>query len=411
MKVAPTNGEKAPWLARLNEAQWARFDYLFAGFLLAGSISYLFIFPHGAHAHLTMHLRPILLPFYLLATIPIAFRRRWPLQTLTIICIAVSITILLGPSLASLPLTVLPLYSVTMAYTRRQSFIALMVVESILGTSFLISWVMGRDQGDFSSNIFLAVATWFVADSIRTKRIYLRGLEAQAQERQRQEIDGARRAIVEERLAIARELHDVVAHSLSVIAVQSGVGRHVIDTQPEEARNALLAVEVTSRSALDELRGVLGVLRGQDRSTTELSPAPSLNDLDELIRRVRSAGVTVEMHIEGRHEPLSPGLELSIYRIIQEALTNVVKHANGAHTSIEIQYTNDEITIEVTNQKGNEVSIESGVQVLMQDTSRDRHGIVGMKERALAFGGTLWAKPLNDGGFKVSAALPTKAQL
>src|SRR6202035_5871119 len=147
---------------------------------------------------------------------------------------------------------------------------------------------------------------------------------------QRLAIEGARRAIIEERLEIARELHDVLAHSLSVIAIQSGVGRHVMDDQPEEARKALFAVESTSRSALEELRRVLGVLRRREDGAADLAPAPTLSAVSTLIDGVRAAGVRVDLIVVGDAPPLPEGLQLSIYRIIQEALTNVVKHAPDA---------------------------------------------------------------------------------
>jgi signal transduction histidine kinase len=210
-------------------------------------------------------------------------------------------------------------------------------------------------------------------------------------------------------MEIARELHDVIAHSLSVIAIQSGVGRHVIDNQPDDARAALAAISDTSRSALQELRRVLGVLRRGDQGGPELIPAPTLADLDDLVDRVRSMGVPIELQFTGDPPPLPQGLELSVYRIVQEALTNVVKHARSAHTWVCLQYEPDQLVVSVNNAAlgaGTNLADENGHGAAADN--RDRHGIIGMKERAATFGGLLTAGPRPDGGFEVRARLPLR---
>ena len=182
---------------------------------------------------------------------------------------------------------------------------ALILVEASSLIALGVAALVRPVTGDITFTLFLAAATWFAGDSVRTRRIYQASLAEQAEERQRQEMDHrAGRAIVEERLGIARELHDVVAHSLSVIAIQSGVGRHVMDTQPDEARAVLEAVERTSRSALGELRRVLGVLRSD--GGPELTPAPTIADIGELIDRVRDAGVPIELAMVGTMPAASP---------------------------------------------------------------------------------------------------------
>jgi signal transduction histidine kinase len=313
---------------------------------------------------------------------------------------------MLGRPLSSEPLLALPLYTVNLKYSRRQSLVVLALVEALSVIAFGVSAALRPVTGDVTFTFLLAGATWFVGDSVRTRRAYQKGLVEQATERQRQELDCAQRAVVEERMDIARELHDVIAHSLSVIAVQSGVGRHVIDNQPDEARAALSAIEETSRSAL------LGVLRRPDHGGPELAPAPALSDLDDLVERVRSAGVPIELQFSGAGSSLPPGLELSVYRIIQEALTNVVKHARSAHTWVCLQQGPDELLVRVTNAPlgaGSEVSGPGDTAFPAED--RDRHGIIGMKERAAAFGGSLTAEGLPDGGFQVLARLPTGPSL
>jgi signal transduction histidine kinase len=206
----------------------------------------------------------------------------------------------------------------------------------------------------------------------------------------------ARRAVTEERLRIARELHDVVAHSMSIIAVQSGVGAHVLDSQPEEARKALAAVEATSRQALVEMRRLLGVLRAETEPRGSLVPAPGLADVEALAAEVAQAGVRVEVRIEGTPAELPAGLDLSAYRIVQEALTNVVRHAGPATARVAVSYAADRVRVEVVDDgRGG-------------DPGRDHggHGIAGMRERAELYGGTLEAGPGPGGGFRVAASLP-----
>jgi signal transduction histidine kinase len=298
---------------------------------------------------------------------------------------------------------------VILKYSRRQSLLVLGALEALSLIAFAAAAALRPVQGNFTFNIILLVATWFVGDSVRTRRAYQQGLVDQEKERQRQELARAERAVVEERMEIARELHDVIAHSLSVIAIQSGVGRHVIDRQPDEAEKALAAIEETSRSALQELRRVLGVLRRGDQGGPELNPAPTLSDLDDLVDRIRRAGVPVDLQFTGGAPSLPQGLELSIYRIIQEALTNVVKHARSAHTWVRLQYGEEQLVVSVTN-----APLGAGTTAPdlngngRSEEPSDRHGIIGMRERAATFGGTLSAGSLADGGFEVRACLPLR---
>jgi signal transduction histidine kinase len=255
-----------------------------------------------------------------------------------------------------------------------------------------------------SSNIVVAVAAWFVGDSVRARRAYVTGLSEQAEERQRREIESAQRSVAEERLQIARELHDIVAHSLSVIAIQSGVGGHVLDMQPEEARKALAAVETTSRSALEELRRVLDVLRRDDPGEPSLLPTPGLTDIDGLLAQCRAAGLAVTYRLGGPVVPVSSSLDLSVYRIVQEALTNVTKHAGTAQATVEITFDDEAVVISVVD----EGALHRNGAVLPpdRDGTRAHHGIIGMRERTAIFGGSLTAGPRPGGGFEVLARLP-----
>jgi signal transduction histidine kinase len=207
----------------------------------------------------------------------------------------------------------------------------------------------------------------------------------------------ARRAVAEERLRLARELHDVVAHAISVIAVQSGVGAHVANSQPEEAAKALAAIEATSRAALTELRRLLGVLRQEGEPQGSLAPVPGLADLDSLLAEVAKAGLGVQLRVEGTPSPLPAGLDLSAYRIVQEALTNVVRHAGPATARVAVRYAPGQVAVEV---------VDDGRGA--DDQGGGGHGIAGMRERAALYGGTLEAGPLPGGGFRVAASLPVE---
>jgi signal transduction histidine kinase len=246
-------------------------------------------------------------------------------------------------------------------------------------------------------------AAWLLGHFAHNYRAYAARLEERTAELERAREELARRAVTEERLRLARELHDVVAHAMSVIAVQSGVGTHVADTQPKEAAKALVAIEATSRTALTELRRLLGVLRQENEPQGALAPVPGLGDLDSLLAEAGKAGLAVRLQVHGTRPPLPAGVDLSAYRIIQEALTNVVKHAGPARAQVVIGYRDQEIRVEVTDDgRGTVTSVSDG-------RVGTGHGLIGMRERVQAFGGDLEAGPRPGGGFRVAARLPFAA--
>jgi signal transduction histidine kinase len=231
---------------------------------------------------------------------------------------------------------------------------------------------------------------WTVGQAVRERRACAR-VEAEHL---------AERAVNEERLRIARELHDVVAHSMSLIAVKAGVANHVARSRPEETVDALRVIEDTSKGALTEMRRLLGVLRTHDTQGDELTPAPSLGDLPELVQRAAGAGVRVDLDLHA--DPDVPaGVGLSAYRIVQEALTNVIRHAAPAHCQVTITAQGGEICIEVVDDGPGRRALPSG--------HHRGHGLAGMRERALACGGDLTASPLDPSGFQVKARLPWTA--
>jgi signal transduction histidine kinase len=247
-----------------------------------------------------------------------------------------------------------------------------------------------------------------VGDSVRARRAHGARQTIQAEERRREEVARAEKSVIEERLQIARELHDIVAHSLGVIAVQSGVGGHVLDTQPEEARKSLAAIEATSRSALDQVRGLLGVLRRGDLDEPSRTPALRIADLDRLFEELRATGLAVDYQVEGQVVEVLPSMDLTVYRIVQEALTNVRKHSQATRAAVDITFHKRSLDVHVVDDGGvgaepDAASTNDGGDV------RAGHGIIGMRERARVLGGSLTAAPIEGGGFEVSALLPMGA--
>ncbi|HEV3497248.1 MAG TPA: sensor histidine kinase, partial [Actinomycetes bacterium] len=217
-----------------------------------------------------------------------------------------------------------------------------------------------------------------------------------ALEAARQEL--ARRAVLEERTRIARDLHDIVAHAMSVITVQAGVGAHLLERDPEQAKKALVVIEETGRGALGEMRRLLGALRGGDPPT---EPQPGLASLDRLAAQATAAGVPVEVQVEGPVRALPAGLEVSAYRIAQEALTNTIKHAPGGRATVTVRYRPHTVELEVVDTGG------PGAAAGPAGPAGDGgHGLRGMRERVALYGGVFEAGPC-PGGFRVLAAFPT----
>lgn len=251
---------------------------------------------------------------------------------------------------------------------------------------------------DIVANYVLFGTAWVLGFATRNRRLLLAELEMRSIEAERARRAEARRAVAEERARIARELHDVVAHSVSVMVVQTGAARRLLDTQPEQARGSLETIEETGRSALSELRRVVGILRseaGDEPASRESQP--TLDDLQLLVAAVRAAGVPVRLDVTGEPSSLPPGVGVSAYRIVQEALTNVLKHAGiTTRVDVRIHRSAEELEVEV---------VDDGIGAAAGKPG-EGHGLVGMRERALLYGGALEAGPLSSGGFRVRARLP-----
>jgi signal transduction histidine kinase len=331
-------------------------------------------------------------------TLPIAVRRRWPLAVLAWGLATGVAFAALGLNLVSLTFAVLVyLYTVAAHRPRVASLAGLAATEALLVLVWLARPRALGDGGTLVLDGLIMAAGWWLGDGTRRRQEAVAAARQRAAELEEAREELARRAVTEERLRIARELHDVVAHSMSIIAVQSGVGVHVLDSQPEEARKALAAVEATSRQALVEMRRLLGVLRQEAEPRGSLAPAPGLAEVEALAAEVARAGVRVEVHIEGTPCELPAGLDLSAYRIVQEALTNVVRHAGPATARVAVRYSPGQVAFEV---------VDDGRGPGAED--RGGHGLAGMRERAALYGGTLEAGPVPGGGFRVAATLPVE---
>ncbi|GAA1872482.1 sensor histidine kinase [Actinomadura bangladeshensis] len=236
--------------------------------------------------------------------------------------------------------------------------------------------------------LILAMAiTWMTGNSIRVRRAHAEAMREQA----------TAQAVAAERLRIARELHDMVAHSIGIIAIQAGVGGRVIETQPAEARNALDAIEATSRETLSGLRRMVTALRKDGADSVPLGPTPGLDDLAGLAGAAADAGVEIDISTEGGRRPLPPDVDLSAYRIVQEAVTNVVRHAGTDKCRVTIDYRDDALAIEVVDD-GQGGMVGTG------------YGLVGMRERVSLLRGEFAAGPRPEGGFRVAARIPLEGR-
>jgi signal transduction histidine kinase len=335
----------------------------------------------------------------LLVCVPVIALRRWPLPVLGVVTAGAGIFAATGA--ASFPLGVLlglALYFSVLGMARPRSIALAVSVAAALGVAVVYSALTAlyaHVPAEIVEYFVPLAGGWFIADSVAARRRYQAGLAAQAERERAADVR-------EERVRIAREMHDVVAHALAVITVQAGVGRCLADRRPEEASTAFGSIETIGRTAQDELRVVLGLLRDEEAGTAPLAPTPRLIDVKDLADTVRASGIRVELRMEGTDRQLSPSLELSIYRVVQEALTNVVKHAPGARVVAELTVSAGKVRLDVRDDGG------PGGGHAPQAGMGAGHGIVGMRERIGAFGGRLVAGPADGGGFRVSAEVPVE---
>ena len=484
----PGTRQRPPLTKRLGPRHWAALDYV------AGGLTAVILFTIVRHAmqaavfvpqFASVHYFPLPqsgpLAFLVVTTagVAVALRRLRPVFMLGLLLVGSTVaTALTGPGFSGL-IFFLPvayvLYLVASTYERRRDAARVLVavyVTLLADTVLLaIGWGGSLKAGSLIPVALCVIVVWTIGYTVRQRRRYAVSLQEEA----------ASKAVAQERLRIARELHDVVAHSMSVIAVQAGYGQYVIDSQPRDARAALGAIQATSREALDEMRRMLGALRqaddadgradgadgwradgagvapdgagvAPDRPGAPLFPAPGLADLDRLVARTAGAGVRVDVTRFGQPHDLPASIDRSAYRIVQESLTNVVKHAQTGSCRVLLGRRDDELTIEVTDNGAGMPAGElagagashhgtaaSAGTALMSRNGAARHGvgildgapaepaaplpgalpgalpgllpgaghgIIGMRERVTLLGGEFSAGPLPGYGFRVSARIP-----
>ncbi|MGH3392136.1 MAG: histidine kinase [Actinomadura sp.] len=341
-----------------------------------------------------------------MAIASLALRQRYPLSVLGfVVASQLSLTLLnYAPTGGGVLAFLIAVYSVA-----AHRALALSAIGGVAALLCFILWMSTMREEitlvGYVTNVVLFVGVWWLGRGLRLRRAYLAELEDRAARLERVRGSDARAARVEERSRIARELHDVVAHHVSVMTVQAGAARRILDKDPERTREALTTIEEVGRSALSEMRRIVGVLRTEHdpEPTTgrELSPQPGVHDVGELIDQVRETGLAVQLGVEGEPRALSPGVDLAAFRLIQEALTNTLKHA-GPHARawVRLHYGDRELTVEIEDDGRGVAAALSG----NGDTSG--HGLVGMYERVALYGGELRIGPRSGGGFEVRARFP-----
>jgi signal transduction histidine kinase len=318
---------------------------------------------------------------------PLAAHRRAPLPAYAVLLLAMA----LAPTSAALAFVALPPLALVLGQLAAQRSTRVAVPLLLLGLA-ATSLPDLRHNGAAVPFGLVLVATWAVGMAAGQQQRYAGALVAH---REALAVQQAREASAAERLRLARDLHDVVAHSMSAVTVQAAYGNLVFTERPDEARAALGAVETTGRQALAEMRDLLGVLREPGRELSPLGPAATVRDLDRLVAETARAGVRVDVATTGEVLPLPPGLDGTAFRIVQEALTNVVRHARTGAARVALGYGQRELSVVVTDDGcGPRAGTVPG------------HGLVGIRERVALHGGNLAAGPGPDGGFQVDARLP-----
>ncbi|MCP2342621.1 sensor histidine kinase [Actinomadura rupiterrae] len=341
-------------------------------------------------------------------TLALAWRRLFPLVTLAVVLVGECMLAawVYPPSIPDVVAVMLAIYSVAahraLAHSVLGGVAALVVFNALL-------WSFPVDPGlmTFLTNNTLVVGVWVLGRNLRMRRAYFAELEDRAARLERARGSDARAARIEERSRIARELHDVVAHHVSVMTVQAGAARRIIDRDPGGAREAMSTIEEVGRTALSEMRRIVGVLRtdrDEQAARGELAPQPGLGDLGELLDHVRETGLSVQLWIEGEARTPSPGVDVAAFRLIQEALTNTLKHAGPqARAWVRLRYTGEDLTVEIEDDG-------RGTATIVADNGdKPGHGLVGMYERVALYGGELRIGPRVGGGFGVRARFPLSA--
>jgi signal transduction histidine kinase len=338
----------------------------------------------------------------------LTFRRRWPMAVYAIVGIGTTLYAWVGNpfgSVAGLGVLI-AIYTVAAHRPLREALVAggIYVVGmflSLLGFAVRDPVSPPLFVADFIVNLLALALAWTVGVTIRTRRAYVTALEARAALLEREREENARLAVALERGRIARELHDIVAHNVSVVAVQAAAAERLVDERPDAAKEAMRNVAQVGRDALAEMRRVVDVLR-EDEPPAALDPQPGIAELRSLVARMEDAGLAVELSIQGTERPVPASAALSVYRIVQEALTNTLRHAGPARARVIVRYLPDVLEIQVSDNGG-----PRSAEVAAPAAESGGHGLIGMRERVALFGGELSAGPRPEGGYAVVARIPT----
>jgi len=348
----------------------------------------------------------------LLVILPLAFRRRYPLGVLSLMTLAV-ITF----RAFNIPESAFISYALLLAFFNAGAYGQQRLRNWVRGAAFLLvnAWLIysiffqqrGSDLPAQTIlyqvsvvllNVFLFAAAWWIGEVFRIRNQREVELQERTRQLEKERDENARRAVMDERVRIARELHDVVAHHVSVMGIQAGAARRILKQQPDKANDVLSQIEASSRQAVAELQRLLGFLR-EENQVDDIAPQPGLQQLDLLVNQMRATGLSVSVKKECTETPLPPGVDLSAYRIIQEALTNTLKHAGPVNADITIRYRTDAVELEIQ---------DNGPKGSQTETDREYkgRGLIGMRERVAFHGGEFFAGRLPAGGFLVKARLP-----
>ncbi|MCX4911413.1 sensor histidine kinase [Streptomyces sp. NBC_00878] len=350
-------------------------------------------------------------PVVVVSALPLVARRRFPLATFGVV-LGAALAIGEDASWINVLTCVIGAYSAVMYSRYRAGAMAGLVAAAVLaGVAFRETEPVFPG---WSSPAVVLLIAGVLAGFVRIGRRRLAASRDRFTQLQQAQEEAMRRAVEEERARIAAELHDVVTHNVSVMVIQAGAARKVMDAAPERSKEALLAVEAGGRAAMAELRHVMGLLAGPDTGRPDspadgLEPQPGLAHLDALIERVRAAGTPVAVAVSLPPQPLPPGVDLAAYRVVQEALTNTIKHAPGAEASVTIGHTDDCLEIEVTDTGAayDSPSLDgNGAAGGNGNGNGNGRGLIGLRERLTVYGGDLTAGPTLTGGYRITARFP-----
>ncbi len=402
--------------------RWARSPALDAILAVAAALilvwgSYGEGYPRQPSDLLHFHGHPVPHPTAALALVAagclaLAWRRRYPLAVLAVCTAAVTAYSLLGyVNGAAVVAPVIALYAVATQRSARVSILAGLVTVAVLMTATATRNPFGQISAEgFYIIPGMAAAAVFGGIALANHRAYVASIRAQAEQDVQRRID-------EERLRIARDLHDVVSHTMATINVQAGVAAHMLPARPDAAADAVAAIKTASKEGLGELRAILNLLRQAD-DAEPTQPAPGTAQLEALAAGARQAGLPTTLAVTGTPFPLPAPVDLAAYRIVQESLTNVIRHAGPATAAVSLGYLDRELVVEVTDTgRGSQAapagpgsSISPSGSSASTAVSSAGHGLVGMRERAAAVGGKVEAGPGPGGGFRVLARLPYPAE-